>query len=285
MTPTATQAPANLPAPGTALTAYEVLAPYYDAFTANYDYDTWLAELEALAAEHGPLGRDLLDVACGTGKSFGPLLERGYRVTACDLSPGMVDRARRRLEPSGGQAVVADMRALPWSERFDLATCLDDSLNYLLGDGDLAAALTAIRRALRPGGLLLFDLNTLSTYDAVFGGEFRIDSPDAELRWVGERVSEPAPGDLSAATIEIHRDGEPEPLRSRHVQRHHPRGRVEMALRRAGLSPLAVRGQVSGGRLVADPDEHAHRKLVYLAQRPASVPANAKGGAPMVVAP
>ena len=48
-------------------------------------------------------GRRLLDVACGTGRSFLPMLERGYDVTACDISPAMAARAR---EKSGGAARV-----------------------------------------------------------------------------------------------------------------------------------------------------------------------------------
>src|SRR5512143_3404997 len=76
--------------------AYDCLAPYYDAFTAGYDYATWTAALEALAAEHGLAGKRLLDVACGTGKSFLPFLGRGYEVTACDISPAMLAIARTK---------------------------------------------------------------------------------------------------------------------------------------------------------------------------------------------
>ena len=90
-----------------ALAAYEALAPFYDEFTAGYDYDRWLDGLEALALEHGLRGRSLLDVACGTGKSFMPMLARGYEVTACDLSPAMVELARegaRGRAAGGGHA-------------------------------------------------------------------------------------------------------------------------------------------------------------------------------------
>ena len=123
-----------------ALSAYEGLAPFYDELTAAYDYESWLDGLEALALEHGLAGRRLLDVACGTGKSFLPMLRRGYEVTACDLSPAMVELAR---EKGGGAAdvLVADMRELPVLGEFDLVTCLDDSLNYLLEGGEMASAI------------------------------------------------------------------------------------------------------------------------------------------------
>src|SRR4051812_5469915 len=116
--------------PDQALSAYDALAPHYDAFTAGYDYERWLDALEELAREHGLRGRRLLDVACGTGKSFLPMLERCYDVVACDLSPGMVARAREKA--SGDvELFVADMRELPRVGSFDLITCLDDAVNYL----------------------------------------------------------------------------------------------------------------------------------------------------------
>src|SRR5689334_12602922 len=109
-----------------ALAAYESLAAYYDDYTADYPHERWLGDLERLAISHGLRGRRLLDVACGTGKSTLPLVRRGYRACACDLSPAMVAVARRRLRGAGVRPVVADMRALPWRSAFDLVTCLDD---------------------------------------------------------------------------------------------------------------------------------------------------------------
>ena len=97
-----------------ALGAYEGLAEHYDEFTAGYDYETWLGALEALAFEHGLRGRRLLDVACGTGKSFEPMARRGYEIAACDLSPAMVELAREKAPP-GSDLFVADMRELPVS--------------------------------------------------------------------------------------------------------------------------------------------------------------------------
>src|SRR5437764_9830283 len=109
--------------------AYEALAPYYDAYTEDYPHERWLTDLEQLAIRHGLRGRRLLDVACGTGKSTLPLALRGYRTSACDLSPAMVAIAHRRLRGAGVRPLVADMRALPWVGGFDLVTCLDDAVN------------------------------------------------------------------------------------------------------------------------------------------------------------
>ena len=92
--------------------AYDAIAPAYDLLTAGHAHEVWLARVEALALAHGLTGRRVLDVACGTGKSFAPLLQRGYVVIACDASPAMAARARVRAD-GRARVEVADMRALP----------------------------------------------------------------------------------------------------------------------------------------------------------------------------
>jgi SAM-dependent methyltransferase len=93
----------------------------------------------------------VLDVGCGTGKSLLPLVRRGYDGAGCDLSPAMLSRARSALPEVPLHR--ADMRALPRSIGvFDWITCLDDALNYLLGDDDLASACRRWRASCAQGG-------------------------------------------------------------------------------------------------------------------------------------
>src|SRR5919199_6068691 len=142
--------------PDQAQAAYDGLAEHYDAFTAGYAHERWLDALARLAREHGLRGRRLLDVACGSGKSFLPMLARGYEVVACDLSPAMVACAREKAGDAA-DVVVADMRELPALGRFDLITCLDDAVNYLTTERELGAALHGFARSLRRGGVAVFD--------------------------------------------------------------------------------------------------------------------------------
>ncbi len=66
-----------------ALAAYEGMAPFYDQFMEDYEYERWLACIEGLAPAHGMRGRRLLDVGCGTGKSFAPLPTDARRPATC----------------------------------------------------------------------------------------------------------------------------------------------------------------------------------------------------------
>lgn len=263
-----------------ALSTYEALAPAYDQMTADYAYDRWLSALERLAIDHGLTGKRVLDVACGTGKSFLPLLERGYDVSACDLSPGMVAIARARL-PDPARAFVADMRALPPIGPFDLVTCLDDAVNYLLGSSDLEAALGSMRSVLRPGGVLVFDVNTLQTYRTAFASDAVWEHGRRLFCWRGMTAALVEPGGLHEAVVEVFTRGGAARCwmrtSGRHRQRHHPRAAVERSLLDAGLALRVVRGQSTGARLSREADEERHTKLVFVAQRP-------KGG-PMTVKP
>jgi SAM-dependent methyltransferase len=253
-----------------ALAAYEPLAPFYDVYTQGYDFERWLSKLEALALEHGLRGNRLLDVGCGTGKSFVPMLGRGYEVVGCDISPAMVERARATAA-GRAQVLVADMRELPPVGTFDLVTCLDDALNYVLSDEELTAALAGMGRNLRPGGLLVFDLNTLATYRGLFARDFVSESDDVLFCWRGEAAEDAQPGEVHSAVVEVFAHDGGECWRrhsSRHVQRHHTRDAVEAALAAAGLELLLVHGQVTGERIDAVPDETRHRKLIHLARKP-----------------
>ena len=256
------------PVPASAAEAYEGLAPYYDELTRHHDYEAWTAHLEDAAVRFGVRGRRLLDAACGTGKSFLPFLQRGYEVTACDISAEMVDRARAKAP--GADVFVADVRKLEPLGGFDLITCLDDSLNYLIDDGDLDAALAALGANLAHDGVLVFDLNTLATYRTTFARDMALDGPDVFLVWRGGCDGSEEAGCLAELVVEAFGAGPSglyERVTTRHTQRHHPRPEVERALAGAGLAPAGVFGQLPDGSLDVLADEHVHHKLVYLARR------------------
>ncbi len=256
------------PLAGSAAETYGRLAPVYDDLTHEHDYESWTHHLEQAALRFGVTGRKLLDAACGTGKSFLPFLGRGYEVTACDISPAMVELAR--LKAPAVEPFVADMRALGELGRFDLITCLDDSVNYLLDGDELEDALASFAANLAPDGVLVFDVNTVSTYRTTFARDAIIDGPGLYLVWHGECEGDEEPGCLAGLVIEAFREdgsGLYERVTTRHAQRHHPRPAIEAALALAGLSPAGVFGQLPDGSLDELADEDLHHKLVYFAQR------------------
>ena len=245
--------------------AYDVLAPFYDTFTAHHDHEHWVAALERLAREHGLRGKRVLDVACGTGKSCAPFVARGYAVTGCDGSQAMLDRARVRL-PASVRLVRRDLRALGRLGRFDLVCCVDDGLNYLLHEAELVVALRGMAAQLRRGALVLFDLNTLATYRGFFATETTVSTPSHDLCWRGLAPAAFAPGEVAQARLDIvARDGG-EPVRTVHRQRHHTPAAVDRALAAAGLELVARRGQDLAGAIDRELDERRHTKALYIAR-------------------
>ena len=251
-----------------AFAAYEAIAASYDLLTEDYRHDLWLERLETLAFEHGLSGTRLLDLGCGTGKSFLPMLKRGYEVTACDLSPSMLAIAGSKAPTA--HLHEADLRDLPRFGAFDLVTALDDPLNYLLTERELACALRGIARNLAQDGLAIFDLNTIAQYRGQFACDATVEQDSSFIVWRGRRSNRDAcAGEIVEATVELFTaadDNAWHRTSSLHRQRHWPRTTVQRIALAAGLELLAVRGQRAGAHIDRELDELVHIKAIYVAR-------------------
>jgi SAM-dependent methyltransferase len=136
---------------------YGIYARFYDLDLADMDHDLLMIQQFAERC-----GSPILELACGTGRALIPLIRQGYQVTGVDLSPAMLEVARRKLTAEGltGRAtlVAQDMRELSLEGRFNLAFVAVNSFMHLLSMDDQLDALGRIHQHLNPGGLLLLDL-------------------------------------------------------------------------------------------------------------------------------
>jgi SAM-dependent methyltransferase len=247
---------------------YAGLAPFYDELTREHDYEGWTYHLEQVALRFGVSGRRLLDAACGTGKSFLPFLERGYEVTACDISPAMAAIAERK---AAGRARVElhDMRTLPRLGEFDLVCCLDDAVNHLLDEADLVAALRAMRANLAHDGVLVFDANTLMAYRGFFATATVIRAPGRVLVCDGRTPSDMPVGgaaEIELLAFEDTGDGCWARMSSPQRQRHFDEATVRAALAAAGLPWVATYGMHLDGSVTDGFDEIDNSKAVYVAR-------------------
>lgn len=116
--------------------------------------------IEACFKKHaaGPVRR-VLDIACGTGPHLLRLAKRGYEMTGLDLSRENLAYVRERAEKSGlkVELVQADMIDFELALPFDAAICLQDSQGHLLTNEMILSHFRSVARALRPGGLYVFD--------------------------------------------------------------------------------------------------------------------------------
>lgn len=245
--------------------AYEAMAPAYEDFTAHHDHRVWIDMLLSLGRSHGLQGESALDVGCGTGKTIVPLLDHGWQVKACDLSPSMVKLARTKVGPTV-PIEVADVRDMPTFGAFHLVLCVDDVMNYLLSQAELERALTCIAANLAPDGLLLFDSNTLNTYRTFFSERVEMVANDRTMIWEGLSSGRVESGDISTAVFRV--EGSSPPANSIppavHLQRHHPEGEVRAAISTAGLELLAIYGHHHDALPHQPMDERVHTKAIYI---------------------
>jgi SAM-dependent methyltransferase len=240
--------------------AYEAFAPIYDDFNHLNDYEMWFGALLPELEKHGLKKGRLLDIGCGTGRAFEPMLRRGWEIVGCDLTPAMLEQARRKY----GAAVPlepADIRELPVFGEFELVWALNDVINYLLGDGDLERALAGMRANLAPGGLVLFDADTLSLFESSFASGDDDGMSVGDWRWVGQEDEVKAGGIFEARVS----GGDVEP--HVHRERHWTGDQVREAMERAGLEMLTALGQREievKVILEQPPDEWQHYKVIYI---------------------
>ena len=141
------------------------------------DLDLYLAMADRV---DGPI----LELAAGSGRLAIPLAEAGHRVTAVDLDPAMLDRARRRARDLAGADrltfVEADLVGLrlPDAGTFGLAFIALNSLLVLPTRAAQRAALQTLADHLAPGGLAVVDVWLPDAEDlARFDGRVMLEWP------------------------------------------------------------------------------------------------------------
>jgi ubiquinone/menaquinone biosynthesis C-methylase UbiE len=124
---------------------------FYDAEAAARAPAAQDAYDAALLDALGPVEDvSVLELGCGAGDLSLELLRRGAKLTAIDVSPGMVELARSRAPAGRFLVAEAERTGLP-DESFDLAVG-----KWVLHHVDVAAAAVELRRVLRPGGRAAF---------------------------------------------------------------------------------------------------------------------------------
>jgi SAM-dependent methyltransferase len=117
-------------------------------------------QVEHLLTLSGVKGGAALDLGCGPGRHAVPLAQRGFRVTAVDLSAFHLEKAKARAAVAGAAVdfVVDDMRAFARPGVFDLAISLFTSFGYFEDDRDDQRILQNLHASLKPGAPLVMDV-------------------------------------------------------------------------------------------------------------------------------
>ncbi|SCP98315.1 class I SAM-dependent DNA methyltransferase [Anaerobium acetethylicum] len=159
--------------------AYTSFAKVYDMFMDNIPYTEWAEYVAGLLKEYGVEEGLVLDLGCGTGSLTQILADKGYDMIGIDNSEDMLGIAMEKREETGQDILylLQDMREFELYGTVKAVISICDSMNYILESDDLKEVFRLVNNYLDPGGVFIFDLNTVYKYSKILG-----DSTIAENR-------------------------------------------------------------------------------------------------------
>ncbi len=256
--------------------AYTGFAAVYDTLMDNVPYEEWSRYLIGLLKEYGVDGGLVCELGCGTGSITRRLRDAGYDMIGIDLSEDMLDIAREyeiaALDGTKdfGEAVKGgavpdilylnqDMREFELYGTVAAVVSICDSMNYLTGEGDLEKVFRLVNNYLDPGGIFIFDMNTIHKYRDLIGDTTIAENrEDCSLIW--ENAYEEKTGlnryDITVFKRVEFEEEDAEELYERicetHLQRAYAPETIVRLLTQAGLEFVAMyeagtRGPVTAG--------------------------------------
>ena len=146
--------------------AYGEFARVYDLFMDNIDYEKWADYIQKHLEEQGIRDGLVLELGCGTGTMTGLLAQKGYDMIGVDNSEEMLAEAMEKKMESGQDILylLQDMQEFELYGTVRAVVSVCDSLNYLTEKEDLLQVFRLVNNYLDPGGVFLFDMNTIHKY-------------------------------------------------------------------------------------------------------------------------
>lgn len=164
--------------------AYGDFAYVYDEFMDNTPYEQWCKYLCESINKYGVSkpnqnSEDVLeseknlvvDLGCGTGTLTQMLYKLGYDMIGVDNSGEMLNVAMEKRDREGDEILylLQDMRELELFSTVGTIISVCDSVNYILDEDELLGVFRLVNNYLYPGGLFIFDFNTVYKYEEVIG--------------------------------------------------------------------------------------------------------------------
>ena len=168
--------------------AYHELAQSYDRLTNDVDYEATVDFYYEILAREGLKPRTAVDLACGTGSVTAILAKKGLRVIGVDMSEEMLTVAQQKAMELENMPLFLcqPLQELYLPRGVDMAVCALDSLDYITNPDDCKEAIRRVYKALNPGGIFVFDVNTPEKLRAMDGQVFLDEDDDVYCVWRGE---------------------------------------------------------------------------------------------------
>lgn len=155
--------------------------------------------------------RDLVvELGCGTGSFAQEMAGRGYDIMGIDNSEQMLQIAIDKRDKSGYDIMYLeqDMREFELYSTAGTFLSVCDSVNYLTDPEDVVKMLRLVNNYLFPGGIIIFDFNTVYKYRDVIGNTtIAEDRDDCAFIWDNWYDSDTCINEYDL-TIFVHEEGD-----------------------------------------------------------------------------
>ncbi|MFZ0036588.1 MAG: class I SAM-dependent methyltransferase [Candidatus Acidiferrales bacterium] len=218
----------------------------YQDYATHYD-QLWMAEREDWNRALGRLLRSVTgraesvcELGCGTGTRAIEFARRGLRVFGVDLSKAMLRAARQKARGAGVRIrfMKGDMRSFRLPERVDLINSEWGVTNHLPRKTDLTKVARAVRRALKPGGYYVFDVNNRAVFERDWAQTYLLETAALFFRQRGGYDARRGIGWLEVAGFAPNGRGMWKRFDHRFEEVHWSRHEVVQTLRGAGFHQI-----------------------------------------------
>lgn len=219
--------------------AYGGFAALYDPLMQDVDYDAWAEYLLSFLRERvGEGSLTVAECACGTGEITLRLARAGHKMTGIDISREMLSVAGEKARRAGMKIpfVQQDMRRLALHRPADAVIAACDGVNYLTSREQTEQFFKAAYAALKPGGLLLFDVSSRYKLSEILAGN-TFGEDDGERAYFWRNAYDEKNKLLEMQLTFFQKEGELyRRFTETHIQRAHSERELAHALESAGFT-------------------------------------------------
>ena len=225
------------------MNSYSTLGNWFEYLNKDCDYASWSQYLIKRLAKFnaGPSG---VDIGCGNGYFTRALYKAGYDVRGIDISPQMLNVAKRRAAEEGVpcEFLLGDITKLKLTGKVHFAVAINDCLNYV-PPSKLKSAFAKVYSCLNRGGLFHFDISSEYKIRHILADNmFGEDGDDISYMWFNTPEEDGVTMELTFFVRGS--DGRYDRYEEIHRQYAHSEEAVISALKEVGFARVLTEGHL-----------------------------------------
>ncbi len=227
------------------LPSYTGFSDIYDILTDDVEYEKRCKYIEELFKKHMSFKPDIVaDLGCGTGTVCSIMSRKGYDMIGIDSSDSMLHKASQKKSSEKILYLLQDMCSFELYGTVDAFLCMLDSLNYITEPEDVAEVFSLVANYLNPGGVFIFDVNTMYKYENVLSDNtFVFEEKNVFYTWENSFDGEYCDYRLNFFVND--ENGKYRRFCEEHSQRYHDHAFLVDVIENSGLVLEAVYGEMT----------------------------------------